>query len=189
MQWNNMRNNACVCCSTKQIQHEEFSLLNHPKTSPVTLHYFLGNQSTIRTIKGLHFIFWNFCPSVITLVSGTSVEAFLKLFKCNRFTQRFFPSFTYVRFGLSLSCTFLLRFNCPQLVSAYDKSLGSVIKHKNKDLHDWNLTWMLVPCLKNVFTAPITLNMSFKAVCATSVPVLYIHFVMNSQELKPIKLY
>lgn len=128
MQWNNMRNNACVCCSTKQIQHEEFSLLNHPKTSPVTLHYFLGNKSTIRTSKGLHFTFWNFCPPVITLVSGTSVEAFLKLLKCNQFTQRFFPSFTYLRFGLSLSCSFLLRFNCPQLVSAYDKSLGSVIK-------------------------------------------------------------
>lgn len=57
MQWNNMRNNACVCCSTKQVTHEEFSLLNHPKTSPVRLHYFLGSNSTTRTIKGLHFIF------------------------------------------------------------------------------------------------------------------------------------
>lgn len=127
MQWNNMRNNACVCCSTKQITHEEFSLLNHPKTSPVRLHYFLGSNSTTRTIKGLHFIFWNFCPPVITLVSDTSVEAsFCSLNAIN--LQRFFPSFTYLKFGLSLSCSFLLRFNCPQVVSAYDKSLGSVIK-------------------------------------------------------------
>lgn len=57
MQWNIMRNNACVCCSTKKVQHEEFSLLNHPKTSLARLPYFLGNNSTTRTIKGLHFIF------------------------------------------------------------------------------------------------------------------------------------
>lgn len=60
---------------------------------------------------------------------------------------------------------------------------------KYLDLHDWNLTWMLVPCSKNMFTAPITLNVSFKAVSATPVPVLYTHIVMESQELKPIKLY
>lgn len=57
-------------------RYEEFLLLNYPKISPVRLYYFLYNNSTVRTIKVLYVLFWNFCPCILTLVSGTSVGVF-----------------------------------------------------------------------------------------------------------------
>lgn len=127
MQWNNMRNNACVCCSTKQITHEEFSLLNHPKTSPVRLHYFLGSNSTTRTIKRSAFYFLKLLSACYNVSLRHKCWGFFLFFKCNQFTE-ILPKLYLFKIGLSLSCSFLLRFNCPQVVSAYDKSLGSVIK-------------------------------------------------------------
>lgn len=148
--------NACMCCSTKQIQHEEFLLFNYPKISPVRLYYFLYNNRTIRTIKFLYFIFWNFCPCVLTLVSSTSVGlVFMGLFwllfcyfKCNKFAHWFFPSFTYLRFVLPLNWTvsfsrgstahiWMLSLPPPRSFSLWQRGL---FLSRYLDLHYWNFT-------------------------------------------------
>lgn len=137
-----MRNNACMCCSTKQIQHEEFLLLNYPKISPVRLYYFLYN-STIRTIKVLYFIFWNFRPCVLTSVWGTSVGVFFFCcFKCN--LHRSFPSFTYLRFVLPLNWTvpFSQGSTAPPTLKQFQPMtrVWGLLLSRYLDLHYWNFT-------------------------------------------------
>lgn len=41
--------NACMCCSTKQIQHEDLSLLSYPKIYSTDCTNFDTKHSTIKT--------------------------------------------------------------------------------------------------------------------------------------------